>query len=80
MCLRLNDVEVEEGASETSEKCLEMVKEIFFWEMDVDVPDSVIDRAHRSFQKLSSDSLHGAIAQQFTRLEKNLKNIGFAKT
>ena len=46
MCLRLNGVEVEEGASETSEECLEMAKEIFR-EMDDDVPDSVIDRVHR---------------------------------
>ena len=46
ICLRLNSVEVEEGANETSEECIEMVKETF-QEIYADVPDSVIDRVHR---------------------------------
>ena len=29
MCLRLNGAEVDEGANETSEECLELVKEFF---------------------------------------------------
>ena len=43
MCLRINGVPVE--STETSEDCMEKCKEIFE-EIDVNVPDEAIDRAH----------------------------------
>ena len=47
LCLRINGLPpVAEGESETSEMCLEKVKNVFK-ELEVDVPDAVIDRAHR---------------------------------
>ncbi len=47
MCLRINGIPpVAEGEGETSEMCLEKVKNVFK-ELEVDVPDAVIDRAHR---------------------------------
>ncbi|XP_065058021.1 uncharacterized protein LOC135685857 [Rhopilema esculentum] len=49
LCLRINGLlPVAEGESETSEMCLEKVKNVFKEkELEVDVPDAVIDRAHR---------------------------------
>ena len=43
MCLRINGVPVE--STETSEDCMKKCKEIFE-EIDVNVPDEAIDRAH----------------------------------
>ena len=45
LCLRLNGVEVKKGDGESGEECLKIVKDTFN-ELDVDVPGSVIDRAH----------------------------------
>ena len=44
LCLRINWVEQE--ADESASKCLQKVKKIFK-DLEVDIPDSVIDRAHR---------------------------------
>ena len=47
LSLRINGIELKcAGASEPGEKCLEKVKEVFK-ELNVDVPDLVLDRAHR---------------------------------
>lgn len=46
LCLRINGIEVKNGNGESGEDCLEKVKEIFN-ELEVDIPDSVVDRAHR---------------------------------
>ena len=47
LCLRINGIPpVPEGQNESSESCLEKVKNVFN-ELGVDVPDVVIDRAHR---------------------------------
>ena len=47
LCLRINGIEMERGdASESGEKCLEKVKEVFK-ELNVDVPDLVLDRSHK---------------------------------
>ena len=47
LCLRIDGMEVpKKGQNETSEHCLEKVKQIIE-EIGVDVPGSVIDRAHR---------------------------------
>ena len=54
LCLRLNGVEVKKGDGESGEECLKVVKDIFN-ELDVDVPDSVIDRAHRIGNVIEKD-------------------------
>ena len=47
LCLRINGIPpVPEGKNESSESCLEKVKNVFN-ELGVDIPDVVIDRAHR---------------------------------
>ena len=47
LCLRINGIPpVADGESETAEMCLEKVKNVFK-KLDVEVPDTVIDRAHR---------------------------------
>ena len=47
LCLRINGIELERGGTnESGEKCLEKVKKVFK-ELNVDVPDLVLDRAHR---------------------------------
>lgn len=47
LCLRINGIELERGgANESGDKCLEKVKKVFK-ELSVDVPDLVLDRAHR---------------------------------
>eukprot|EP00794_Sanderia_malayensis_P002001 gene2001-2276_t len=46
LCLRVNNVEIKLGETETAGDCLEKVKEMFN-ELSVKIPDSAIDRAHR---------------------------------
>ena len=47
LCLRINgSPPVPEGDNESSESCLEKVKNVFN-DLGVDIPDVVIDRAHR---------------------------------
>ena len=47
LCLRINGVEVEEDAAESGRDCLEMVKKMFKEDLGLDIPEVVIDRAHR---------------------------------
>ena len=54
LCLRLNGAKVKTGDGESGEECLKIVKDIFK-ELDVDVPDSVIDRAHRIGNVIEKD-------------------------
>ena len=47
LCLRINGIPPPpKGEKETGEDCLEKVKKVFN-ELQVDIPDSVLDRAHR---------------------------------
>ena len=47
LCLRIGGVELTKGSNgESGEECLKIVKKIFK-ELNVSVPDTVIDRAHR---------------------------------
>lgn len=47
LCLRIDRIDLpKNGDHETAEQCLEKVKKVFD-EIDVKVPDAVIDRAHR---------------------------------
>ena len=47
LCLRINGVEVEREATESGHDCLEMVKKMFKEDLGLDIPEVVIDRAHR---------------------------------
>ena len=47
LCLRINGIDLpSSGENESSDECLQKVHEVFD-EIGVDVPDTVIDRAHR---------------------------------
>ena len=47
LCLRISGIDLPtSGKSESSEECLQKVREVFD-EIGVDIPDSVLDRAHR---------------------------------
>ena len=47
LCLRINGIPPpSNGEKETGEDCLEKVKKVFN-QLEVDIPDSVVDRAHR---------------------------------
>lgn len=47
LCLRINGVDLPDGeVKETANECLGKVKQVFN-ELNVDIPDEVIDRAHR---------------------------------
>lgn len=62
LCLRIDRMECPtSGESETSEEVLGKVQEIFK-EMNLDIPDAVIDRAHRIGQTTKNDD--GKVTQQ----------------
>ena len=66
LCLRINGVEQE--ADESASKCLQKVKKIFK-DLEVDIPDSVIDRAHRigkEREDTETGKKHRAIIVRFT--------------
>ena len=67
LCLRINGVEQE--ADESASKCLQKVKKILKEDLKVDIPDSVIDRAHR-IGKVREDTetgkKHRSIIVRFT--------------
>lgn len=47
LCLRINGIDLpSSGKNESSDDCLQKVREVFD-EIGVDIPDNVIDRAHR---------------------------------
>eukprot|EP00795_Rhopilema_esculentum_P004267 gene4268-20464_t len=64
---------VAEGESETSEMCLEKVKNVFK-ELEVDVPDAVIDRAHRigSPRNVKGKKIHQVIVRFTTWRHRTL--------
>lgn len=47
LCLRFNGMELKEGRNESGEECLKKIKKVLKDELKVDIPDVVIDRAHR---------------------------------
>eukprot|EP00112_Aurelia_sp_Birch-Aquarium-sp1_P026707 Seg966.2 transcript_id=Seg966.2/GoldUCD/mRNA.D3Y31 product="hypothetical protein" protein_id=Seg966.2/GoldUCD/D3Y31 len=47
LCLRIYGVEAEEDAAESGHDYLEMVKKMFKEDLGLDIPEVVIDRAHR---------------------------------
>ena len=47
LCLRINGIDIpKDGEKETGDECLSKVK-LVFDELNVDIPETVIDRAHR---------------------------------
>ena len=47
LCLRFNGIEMDKDKDESGESCLEKIKKLLKNELKVDIPDVVIDRAHR---------------------------------
>ena len=47
LCLRFNGIEMDKDKDESGESCLRKIKTSLKDELEVDIPDMVIDRAHR---------------------------------
>ena len=48
LCLRINGIPVpQSGENESGEECLKKVKALFKDQLELDIPDVAIDRAHR---------------------------------
>lgn len=87
LCLRIDGMPPpSNGEKETSEDCLTKVKEIFE-EIDVQIPDAVIDRAHRiGPKKIDKGTLKQQVIVRFTtwrhrtavyRARKKASNVKF---
>ena len=47
LCLRINEIPLPEDGNESGEDCLDKVKQLISELPDIDIPEVVIDRAHR---------------------------------
>ena len=58
LCLRINGIDSQqEGQIETGEECLQKVKNVFN-ELKFEIPDTVVDRAHRIGKVIKINGVH----------------------